>query len=624
MNKKQKKMIFRIAVTVLMMLAIRLFVDEDSSYSFLFYLVPYLVIGHDILSKALKGIVKGQVFDENFLMALATVGAFGLREYSESVAVMLFYQIGEFFQDYAVRRSRKNISELMDIRPDYAWLLKEDGEIEKVDPYEVEIGSHIVVKVGDKVPIDGIVEDGESSLNTTALTGESKPQYVKAGDEVISGCINMTAVLKIKTTKAFEESTASKILDLVENASSNKSKSEDFISRFARYYTPIVCLGALLLAFLPPLFNIVMHRDAMFSEWIYRALTFLVISCPCALVISIPLSFFGGIGGASRRGILVKGSNYLEALSKTRYVAFDKTGTMTKGVFEVSAYHECRISEEELLEYAAYAESFSNHPIGQSIVRKYGKDIDKEKIESVTEIPGQGVKAHVLGKDVLAGNRKLFEANNIKAEECSDHSTIVYVAVDGQYVGHIHIADLIKPTARDCIDGLKKAGIRETVMMTGDKESVAMEVAQKLGIDKVFSELLPQDKMEKLEELLKAKASDKETLLFVGDGINDAPVISRADVGVAMGALGSDAAIEAADIVLMDDDPLKIVTAIKIARKCLRIVYENIWFAIGVKVICLILGAFGIANMWLAIFADVGVMVIAVINAIRALDVRNL
>ena len=606
------------------MVVYHFFVDDEGPYAPYLNLIPYLIIGYDILLKALKGIKKGRIFDENFLMTIATIGAFCLKEYHESVAVMLFYQIGEFFQDYAIRKSRKSISDLMDIRPDYAYLVLDNGDIKKVDPYEVEIGQTILVKVGDKIPLDGIVVEGETSLNTSALTGESKPRDIKVNDEVLSGCINMSAVIKVKTTKQFEESTASRILELVENASSNKSKSEDFISKFARYYTPIVCYSALALAFIPPIINLILSKDANFSVWVYRALTFLVISCPCALVISIPLSFFGGIGGASNKGILVKGSDYLEALAKTKYVAFDKTGTMTKGVFEISAYHDCMIDEKELLEYAAYAESLSTHPIASSIVKEYGKEIDKEKIESIKEVSGQGIIAKVLGKDVLVGNRKLFENNNVVVKECPEQSTIVYVGVNGEYVGHIHIDDIIKPTSKKCIEGLKNLGIKKTIMLTGDKKSVATRVAETLNIDEVYDELLPDQKLYTLEDLLKLKANEKEIFAFVGDGINDAPVISRADLGIAMGALGSDAAIEAADVVLMDDDPYKIVSAIKVAKKCLKIVYENIYFAIGVKIICLILGALGIANMWLAIFADVGVMVIAVLNAIRTLNVRNL
>ena len=624
MTKKQKKTLTRIILTIIVMTVLYFTVKEDSPYAPLIYLVPYLLIGYDILYKAFRGIVKGQVFDENFLMAIATVGAFALRELTESAAVMLFYQIGELFQDYAVRKSRKSISELMDIRPDYAYLVKENDEIEKVDPFAVPSGSVILVKVGDKIPIDGVIIEGESILNTAALTGESKPQSVSTGDEVISGCINMLAVIKVQTNREFEESTASRILDLVENASSNKAKSEEFITRFARYYTPIVCYCALALAFLPPVIGLLSNGSGDFSTWVYRALTFLVISCPCALVISIPLSFFGGIGGASNKGVLVKGADYLEQLSKTKYVVFDKTGTMTKGIFEVSCYHECRISEAELLEYAAYAESLSNHPIGQSIVREYGKEIDREKIESVREVSGKGIEAKVLGREVLAGNRKLFTEHGIAVEDCHDQTTIVYVAIDNEYVGHIHIADMIKPSSKKCIDGLKALGVRKNVMLTGDKRSIAVQVGEELGFDEVYAELLPDEKLYKLEELLKQKSDEKEVMAFVGDGINDAPVITRADVGVAMGALGSDAAIEAADVVLMDDDPYRMVTAIRIARKCMRIVYENIYFAIGVKVICLILGALGIANMWLAIFADVGVMVIAVLNAIRALDTRGM
>ena len=624
MSKKQKKVLIRIVITIAIMILLHFLVEEDNMIAIVLYLIPYILIGHDIIRKAFKGIIKGQVFDENFLMVIATIGSFLLREYSESVMVMLLYQIGELFQSYAVGKSRKNISDLMDIRPDYAYLLKEDGEIEKVDPYDVPIGSTIVIKVGDKVPLDGIVLEGESSLNTAALTGEAIPKEVKEGSEVISGCINMTAVLTLKTTQTFEESTASKILDLVENASSNKSKSEDFISKFARYYTPVVCYLALALAFIPPLINLLLNNPINLSSWVYRALTFLVISCPCALVISIPLSFFGGIGGASNKGVLVKGSNYLEALSKVKYVVFDKTGTMTKGVFEVSAYHDCAISEEELLKYAAYGESLSNHPIAESIVKEYGKEIDKAQIESIKEIPGKGIVARVLGKDILVGNKSLLIENNITAKDCPFKDTIVYVAVDGKYVGHIHISDLIKPTSKECIESLKKLGIKKTVMLTGDKKSVADDVGNKLGIDEIYAELLPQDKLQLVEKLLGQKNNRKEMLAFVGDGINDAPVISRADVGVAMGALGSDAAIEAADVVLMNDDPLKLVSAINVAKKCLRIVYENIYFAIGVKVVCLILGAFGIANMWLAIFADVGVMVIAVLNSLRALRVKNL
>ena len=622
LNNKQKKILIRIIICVCLLVIFHLFF-EDFKFSFFLYLFAYLIIAYDIIKKAIKGIFKGQVLDENFLMFIASAGSFALGEYGESVAVMLLYQIGEFFQDYAIRKSRKNISDLMDIRPDYAYIEK-DNHLIKVDPNEVEVGTIITVKVGDKIPLDGIIVEGESILNTAALTGESKPMNVKINDNVLSGCINMYAVIKIKTTKLFEESTASKILNLVENASSNKSHSEEFISKFAKYYTPIVCIFALILAFIPPLFNLIIKNPINFNMWLYRALTFLVISCPCALVISIPLSFFGGIGGESNKGILVKGSNYLENLSKIKYVAFDKTGTMTKGIFEVSCYHECKISEEQLLEYVAYAESLSNHPIGQSIVKEYGKTIDKNKIESIKEIPGHGVIAKVLGKNVIAGNKKLFEENNIEVHDCFDSSTIVYVAIDGKYVGHLHIADLIKPTSKKCISGLKNIGILKTIMLTGDKKETANKICKELGIDDYYSELLPDEKINKLEEILNNKKKDNEMVAFVGDGINDAPVIARADVGIAMGALGSDAAIEAADVVLMDDDPYKLVSAIKIAKKCMRIVYQNIYFAIGIKIICLILGAFGIANMWLAIFADTGVMIIAVLKAIRALYVRNL
>ncbi len=623
MNKKARLILIRIIICVIILITYHFLNIDENAYALYLYLLPYLLIAYDILIKAIKGIIKGQIFDENFLMFIASIGAFFLGEYHESVAVMLFYQVGEMFQSYAIRKSRKNISELMDIRPDYAYLLDENNEANKVDPYEVNVGDIILVKVGDKIPLDGIIIEGESILNTAALTGESKPLNVKINDEVISGCINMYSTLKIKVTKAFEESTASRILDLVENASSNKSHSEEFISKFARFYTPIVCLGAVLLAFLPPLINLILNNDLNFNTWLYRAFTFLVISCPCALVISIPLSFFGGIGGASNAGILVKGSNYLETLSKTKYVAFDKTGTMTKGIFEVSCYHECKISEEELLEYAAYAECLSNHPIGQSIVKKYGKKIDKERVESIKEISGMGVVGKVLGKEVIAGNKKLLTDYDIKVEDCFDESTIVYVAIDSKYVGHLHIADTIKPTSKKAIKALKEMGIIKTIMLTGDKNKTANNVAKELNIDEVYGELLPNQKISKLEKIIQDK-NQNDVLAFIGDGINDAPVIARADVGISMGALGSDAAIEAADVVLMDDDPYKIVTAIKIAKKCLKIVYENIYFAIGIKIICLILGALGYASMWLAIFADTGVMVIAVLNAIRALYVRNL
>ena len=586
-------------------------------------MIPYLVIGYDILKKAVKGILNRQVFDENFLMAVATIGAIALGDYKEGVAVMLFYQIGELFQSYAVGKSRRNISELMDIRPDYANV-EQDGELVQVDPDEVEIGTVILVKPGEKIPIDGIVVEGASSLNTSALTGESLPREAKEGDEVISGCINMTGLLKIRTTKEFGESTVSKILELVENSSSRKSRSENFISKFARIYTPAVCYGAVALAFLPPIVRMVfMGLPADFGTWIYRALTFLVISCPCALVISIPLSFFAGIGGASKEGVLVKGSNYLETLSQTKYVVFDKTGTMTQGVFEVSGIYPAALSKEEVVEYAACAESYSSHPISKSLQKAYGKEIDKNRVTEVKEISGKGVTAQVDGRLVAAGNGKLMDQLGVPYTVCNEVGTLVYVAVDGRFAGCILISDLLKPHAKEAIAALKNAGVTRTVMLTGDTKRVADAVAAELGIHEVCSELLPADKVSKVEELL-ARKSGKEKLAFVGDGINDAPVLSRADIGIAMGALGSDAAIEAADIVLMDDDPLKIAKAIRISRKCIRIVYENIYFAIGIKVICLILGALGIANMWAAIFADVGVMVIAVLNAIRALFVKRL
>ena len=586
-------------------------------------MIPYLVIGYDILKKAVKGILNRQVFDENFLMAVATIGAIALGDYKEGVAVMLFYQIGELFQSYAVGKSRRNISELMDIRPDYANV-EQDGELVQVDPDEVEIGTVILVKPGEKIPIDGIVVEGASSLNTSALTGESLPREAKEGDEVISGCINMTGLLKIRTTKEFGESTVSKILELVENSSSRKSRSENFISKFARIYTPAVCYGAVALALIPPIVRMVfMGLPADFGTWIYRALTFLVISCPCALVISIPLSFFAGIGGASKEGVLVKGSNYLETLSQTKYVVFDKTGTMTQGVFEVSGIYPAALSKEEVVEYAACAESYSSHPISKSLQKAYGKEIDKNRVTEVKEISGKGVTAQVDGRLVAAGNGKLMDQLGVPYTVCNEVGTLVYVAVDGRFAGCILISDLLKPHAKEAIAALKNAGVTRTVMLTGDTKRVADAVAAELGIHEVCSELLPADKVSKVEELL-ARKSGKEKLAFVGDGINDAPVLSRADIGIAMGALGSDAAIEAADIVLMDDDPLKIAKAIRISRKCIRIVYENIYFAIGIKVICLILGALGIANMWAAIFADVGVMVIAVLNAIRALFVKRL
>ena len=587
------------------------------------YMIPYLVIGYDILKKAFKGIRNRQVFDENFLMAVATIGAIALGDYQEGTAVMLFYQIGELFQSYAVGKSRRNISELMDIRPDYANI-EVDGNLEQVDPDEVEIGTIIVVQPGEKVPIDGIVTEGKSTLNTSALTGESVPRDISVGEEVISGCINLSGVLKIQTTKEFGESTVSKILDLVENSSSKKSKSENFISKFAKYYTPAVCYGALALAILPPLVRLLfMGASPEWGDWIYRALTFLVISCPCALVISIPLSFFAGIGGASNQGVLVKGSNYLETLSQTKCVVFDKTGTMTRGVFEVSGIHHNEMEDAKLLEYAALAECSSSHPISKSLQKAYNKSIDRNRVTDIEEISGHGVVAKVDGITVAAGNEKLMEKLGISYVSCSHVGTIVHLALDGKYAGHILISDVIKPHAKEAIKELKKAGVTKTVMLTGDRKNVADAVASELGIKEVYSELLPADKVTKVEELL-ANKEEKDKLAFVGDGINDAPVLSRADIGIAMGALGSDAAIEAADIVLMDDDPLKISKAIKIAKKCIRIVYENIYFAIGIKVLCLILGALGIANMWMAIFADVGVMVIAVLNAIRTLFVKNL
>ena len=621
MNKKQKKMLIRIIVAaVLIVLFSKLPIDGYVRFGL--FMIPYLVIGYDILQKAFKGIRNKQVFDENFLMAVATVGAILLGDYSEGVAVMLFYQIGELFQSYAVGKSRRNISELMDIRPDYANI-EVDGKLEQVDPDEVEIGTVIVVQPGEKVPIDGVIIDGVSILNTSALTGESLPRDAKAGDEVISGCINMTGVLKIRTIREFGESTVSKILELVENSSSRKSKSENFISKFAKYYTPAVCYGALALAFIPPIVLLIMGKPAMWGDWIYRALTFLVISCPCALVISIPLSFFAGIGGASNQGVLVKGSNYLETLAQTSYVVFDKTGTMTQGVFEVSGVHHNEISDEKLLEYAALAECSSSHPISKSLQKAYGKPIDRNRVTNIEEISGNGVTAKVDGISVAAGNAKLMKRLGISYQECHHVGTVIHMAVDGRYEGHILISDILKPHAKEAIAELKKAGIKKTVMLTGDSKRVADQVAKELGIEEVYSELLPADKVSKVEELLHQK-SEKEKLAFVGDGINDAPVLSRADIGIAMGALGSDAAIEAADIVLMDDDPLKIPKAIKIARKCIHIVYENIYFAIGIKILCLILGALGIANMWMAIFADVGVMIIAVLNAIRTLFVKNL
>ena len=623
MTKKQKKNLYRIISALVFYVALRIINVENPYLDFFLYLIPYLIVGYDVLKGAIHGILNKQVFDENFLMAVATVGAMGLGDYPEAVAVMLFYQIGELFQSYAVGKSRKNISNLMDIRPDYANIEK-DGELVRVDPDEVEIGDIITVVVGEKIPLDGIVVEGTSSLNTSALTGESKPRSVKVNDEVISGCINMESPLKIKTTKDFGESTVSKILDLVENATSAKSKSENFITKFAHYYTPIVCYSALAVAILPPLVNgLILGNGYEWSTWLIRALTFLVVSCPCAIVISIPLSFFGGIGGASSQGVLVKGSNYLEQLSKVKIVAFDKTGTMTKGIFEVTTIHNNEFSEEELLDYAAHGEIFTTHPIGKSIIKEYGKPLDKTRVKSVKEIPGKGIKAIIDDKTVLIGNEKLMNEYGVSIIECHDEGTIVHLALDNHYKGHIHIGDVIKPTSEKAISELKKIGIRLTVMLTGDEKHVGENVAKKLNIDRVYSELLPQDKVSKVEELLKDKKED-EVLAFVGDGINDAPVLSLADIGIAMGALGSDAAIEAADIVLMDDDPLKIAKAIKIAKKCMRIVYENIIFAIGVKVVCLILTAIGITNMWIAIFADVGVMVICVLNAIRSLNVKRL
>ncbi|WPC09346.1 heavy metal translocating P-type ATPase [Globicatella sp. PHS-GS-PNBC-21-1553] len=628
MTKKQKKMLTRIIVATVMIVLLNV-IPVSGFLQLSLYLATYLIIGHDILRKAWLGILNRQVFDENFLMAVATIGAFALAiysgsaDYNEAIAVMLFYQIGEFFQSYAVGKSRQNIYELMDIRPDYANIEK-NGQLEKVDPDEVDVNSVIVVQPGEKVPLDGIVLAGSSSLNTSALTGESLPRDVKVGDEIISGCINMTGVLKIQTNKPFGESTVSKILELVENSSSRKSKSENFISKFARIYTPVVCYSALALAILPPLVQLLfLEQAAQWGIWIYRALTFLVISCPCALVISIPLSFFAGLGGASKEGVLIKGSNYMETLSQAKYIVFDKTGTLTQGVFEVNGIHHNTLSEDQLLEYAALAESASSHPISQSLQKAYGKTIDRNRVTDINEISGHGVIAKVDGHEVAAGNNKLMNKLSVSYSDCHQVGTIIHIAIDGEYAGHIVISDKLKPHAYESLNELKKAGVKKTVMLTGDAKQVADEAAHSLGIDKVYSELLPADKVTKVEELL-AQAADKEKLAFVGDGINDAPVLTRADIGIAMGAMGSDAAIEAADVVLMDDDPLKIAKAIKISKKCLRIVHQNITLALMIKFGCLALGAVGIANMWFAIFADVGVMIIAVLNAIRALRVHDL
>lgn len=622
MTKKQKKVLIRIIVAAILLVILH-FVPLEGLWLGLLYLIPYAVIGYDILRKAVLGIMHGEVFDENFLMAVATVGAMGLGEYSEGVAVMLFYQIGELFQSVAVGKSRQNISALMDIRPDYANIEAEDGSLEQVDPDDVEIGTIIVVRPGEKVPIDGVVVEGTSTLNTSALTGESVPREITVDQDVISGCVNLTGLLKIRTTKEFGESTVSKILDLVENSSMKKSKSENFITKFARYYTPAVCYSALALAILPPVINLIMGNPADWSTWIIRALTFLVISCPCALVISIPLSFFGGIGAASACGILVKGSNYLEAMSETKYVVFDKTGTLTKGVFDVTGIYPGQdFTEEELLEYAAYAESYSSHPISKSLKKAYGKELDASNVSDVEEISGHGVTAKVNGRHVAAGNAKLMKSLNLAYTENTGVGTVVHVAVDGNYAGYILISDVIKDGAKEAIASLKNSGVKKCVMLTGDSKTVAEHVVGELKLDEVHSELLPADKVSCVEKLLQEKGA-KEKLAFVGDGINDAPVLSRADIGIAMGALGSDAAIEAADVVLMDDNPAKIALAMRISRKCLRIVYENIVFALAVKAICLILGALGIANMWVAIFADVGVMVLAVLNAIRCLRIKN-
>ena len=622
MNKKQKKMLRRIILAALLLILFSL-LPVEGWLRFALFMIPYFLIGYDILWDAVKGVKNLQPFDENFLMAVATVGAIALGDYKEGVAVMLFYQIGELFQSYAVGRSRRSISQLMDIRPDYANIEGENGQLEKVDPDEVPVGSVIVVQPGEKVPIDGVIEKGESTLDTAALTGESVPRDAAPGDEVISGCINLTGVLRIRTTKAFGESTVSKILELVENASSRKSRSENFISRFARVYTPAVCFSALALALLPPLVRLLMGLPADWGDWVYRALTFLVISCPCALVISIPLSFFAGIGGASSAGVLIKGSNYMETLAQVKTVAFDKTGTMTQGVFEVSGIHHSSMEEAKLLEYAALAESYSSHPISQSLRRAWGGEPDKNRVADVTELSGKGLTARVDGRTVAVGNARLMELLGVEYKECHSVGTVVHVAIDGAYAGHILIADMLKPTAKSAVSAMKAAGVKKTVMLTGDAHAVAAQTAGELGADEFYAELLPGDKVDRVEKLL-GESRAKEKLAFVGDGINDAPVLSRADVGIAMGALGSDAAIEAADVVLMDDDPMKIAKAINIAKKCIRIVYENIVFAIAVKLACLVLGALGVTNMWAAIFADVGVMVIAVLNAIRALRVKKL
>ncbi|WP_313341090.1 heavy metal translocating P-type ATPase [Lacrimispora sp.] len=628
MNKKQKKMLARIIISAVMLIVLH-FIPVTGIVEFVLYFAAYLIIGYDILKKAGKGILNRQIFDENFLMSVATLGAFILAiyeqsgDYVEGIAVMLFYQIGELFQSYAVGKSRKNISALMDIRPDYANV-ERDGKLQKVDPDEIQIGNIIVVQPGEKVPLDGIIKEGTSTLNTSALTGESMPRDAREGDEIISGCINMTGVLKVQTTKEFGESTVSKILELVENSSSRKSKSEDFISKFAKIYTPAVCYSALALAILPPLVQMIfLNVPAQWDVWVYRALTFLVISCPCALVISIPLSFFAGIGGASKEGVLIKGSNYLETLSRAKYVVFDKTGTLTQGVFEVSGVHHNEIENEKLLEYAALAECASSHPISKSLQKAYGKEIDRNRVTDIEEISGHGIVAKVDGETVAAGNSKLMKQLNIPYQDCHSVGTIIHMAINGTYAGHIVISDIMKLHSKEAVRELKHAGVEKTVMLTGDAKSVADQVAASLGIDEVYSELLPADKVTKVEELLNLK-QDNEKLAFVGDGINDAPVLTRADIGIAMGAMGSDAAIEAADVVLMDDDPMKIAKAIKISRKCIRIVYQNITLALVIKFACLGLGAIGIANMWFAIFADVGVMIIAVLNAIRALRVHNL